>query len=139
MGLQAPVLQQNLSRRTATGCIEPLPLEEGKAALLNVYGPLLLQQQQIANLPLKDYALLMKVNVQFSQPIFTFLMAAMGLNLQKSAKSTRPCWEYESSISGLHGKKIGLAFGKAVTRRMSLGPLIDCHRCVNLHASELHL
>ena len=78
MALQAPVLQQNLSRRTATGCIEPLLLEEGKAALLDVYGPLLLQQQQIAQLPLKDYVHLMTVAARSFHPSATFCWLLWG-------------------------------------------------------------
>ncbi len=61
MGMQGQVLQQNLSRMTPEGCIEPLLLEDGKAALLNVCGPFLLQRQHLANLPLKAYTNLVKV------------------------------------------------------------------------------
>ena len=61
IGMQGHVLQQDLSRWNAEGCIEPLLLEEGKAALLNVCGPVLLQRQQLSSLSLKEYIELLRV------------------------------------------------------------------------------
>ncbi len=65
--MQAQLVQRDLSRRTADGCIEPLFLEDGKAAVLNVHGSFALQRHHFANLSMKDYASLWRVRC-FSLP-----------------------------------------------------------------------
>ncbi len=68
-GLQAHLLQQDLSRRLANGCIEPLMLEDGKGALLNMRGSFVLQRQHFVNLSLKDYVGLCRVSLHLWLPM----------------------------------------------------------------------
>ena len=58
---QELLLQQNLMRRLENGGKEPLMLEEGKAAVVNIKGPMLLHRQQLVSLSLSDFLDLVKV------------------------------------------------------------------------------
>lgn len=59
--MQAQLLQQHLVRRNDQGQCEPVILEEGRSAMLNISGPYVLHREQLSNLSLKQYLALIKV------------------------------------------------------------------------------
>ena len=61
--VQAQLLQRELIRQNEHGCFEPLLLEEGKAALLDISGPFLLQRQHLLNYPLSKCVELFQVSL----------------------------------------------------------------------------
>ncbi|KAK9821647.1 hypothetical protein WJX74_003881 [Apatococcus lobatus] len=72
------LLQQDLVRRNDRGLLEPVILEEGKAALLNISGPYVLHREQLSNLPLKQYMALIKGLVSTMHRSLVSSMASPG-------------------------------------------------------------
>ncbi|KAK9836672.1 hypothetical protein WJX74_005766 [Apatococcus lobatus] len=57
---QGPMIAQHLVRKNDRGLLEPLPLEDGKAALLDIRGPLELSREDLCNSSLEQFKPLLK-------------------------------------------------------------------------------